>query len=185
MSPSTSTKASPKVLQTQALEDCKGALTRDQYKVGNFVSTDQFICKTPRRLLTGYGQESKDYHFQGSTIYNDAASGIIWVKNQTSLGANETVMGKAHFKQWLWDQCVSKVKHYHGENGIFSAEEYSHDCTLKGQTQSFSGVGAQHQIACAEWAIQTLCIWHKPFRFMQHFTGQTVGRMTSLSGPLQ
>jgi hypothetical protein len=28
------------------------------------------------------------------------------------------VMGKARFEQWLWDQCVSKVKHYHGDNGF-------------------------------------------------------------------
>jgi len=95
------------------------AITRDQYKVGDFVSTDQFICKRPVRLPTGYERESQDRHFQGSTIYNDAASGLIWVENQVSLGANETIMGKARFEQWLWDQCVSEVKYYHGDNGIF------------------------------------------------------------------
>ncbi len=56
-------------------------------------------------------------------------------------------MGKARFKQWLWDQCVSEVKHYQCDNGIFSAEEYRRDCEEKGQSQSFSGVGAQHQNA--------------------------------------
>jgi transposase InsO family protein len=65
-------------------------------------------------------------------------------------------MGKACFEQWLWDQCVSKVIHYHGDNGIFSAEEYHCDCEEKGQSQSFSGVGAQHQNARAERAIQTI-----------------------------
>jgi hypothetical protein len=90
-------------------------------------------------LPAGYGRESQDRHFQGGTIYNDAASGLIWVENQISLGANEIVMGKARFEQWLWDKCVSKVKHYHGDNGIFSAEEYRRDCEEKGQSQSFSG----------------------------------------------
>jgi hypothetical protein len=33
--------------------------------------------------------------FQGGTIYNDAASVLIWVKNQVSLCANKNVMGKA------------------------------------------------------------------------------------------
>ena len=107
----------------------QGAITRDQYEVGDFVSTDQFICKTPGRLPT------QDHRFQGGTIYNDAASGSIWVENQVSLGANEMVMGKARFEQWLWDQCVSEVKHYHGDNGIFSAEEYRRDCDEKGQSQ--------------------------------------------------
>jgi len=114
-------------------------------------------------LPTGYGRESQDRRFQGGTIYNDAASGLIWVENQVSLGANETVMGMAHFKQWLWDQCVSKVKHYHGDNGIFSAEEYRRDCYEKGLSQSFSGVGAQHQNARAERVIQTIMYMAQTF----------------------
>jgi len=65
-------------------------------------------------------------------------------------------MGKARFEQWLWDKCVSEVIQYHGDNGIFSAEEYRHDCEEKGQSQSFSGVGAQHRNASAERAIQTI-----------------------------
>ncbi len=49
-----------------------------------------------------------------------------------------------------------EVKHYHGNNGIFSTEEYCLECKEKGQSQSFSGVGAQHQNAGAERAIQTI-----------------------------
>jgi len=52
-------------------------------------------------MPTGYGWESQDRHFQGGTIYNDAAPGLIWVENQVSLGANKMVMGKARFEQWL------------------------------------------------------------------------------------
>ncbi len=74
-------------------------------------------------------------------------------------------MGKARSEQWLWDQCVSKVKHYHGDNGIFSAEEYPRDCDEKGQSQSFSGVGAQHQNARAERAIQTIMYMARTFMF--------------------
>ena len=75
---------------------------------------------------------------------------------QHHAGAIETVMGKARFEQWLWDQCVSEVKYYHGDNGISSAEEYHRDCDEKGQSQSFSGVGAQHQNARVERAIQII-----------------------------
>ncbi len=73
------------------------------------------------------------------------------------------VMGKTCFEQWLWDQCVSEVKHYHGDNGIFSAKEYYRDCDKKGQSQSFSGVGAQHQNAHAERAIQTIMYMARTF----------------------
>jgi hypothetical protein len=79
-----------------------------------------------------------------------------YIMTQHQAGAIEMVMGKVHFEQWLWDQCVFEVKHYHGDNGIFSAEEYRRDCDEKGQSQSFSGVGAQHQNARAERAIQII-----------------------------
>ena len=111
----------------------------------------------------GFGRESNDRRFQGGTIYNDAASGLIWVENQVSLGANETVMGKARFEQWLWNMAYAEVKHYHGDNGIFSAEEYRQECMDKGQSQSFSGVGAQHQNARAERAIQTIMYMARSF----------------------
>ncbi len=128
-------------------------------------------------MPTGYGRESQDRRFQGGTIYNDAASGLIWVENQVSLGANETVMGKARFEQWLWDQCVSEVKHSHGDNGIFSAKEYRHDYDEKGQSQSFSGDGAQHQNACcAERAIQTIMYMARTFMVHAslHWTEQSI-----------
>jgi hypothetical protein len=156
-------KRTPNVSRMRQLDDREGAITRDQYNVGDFVSTDQFICKTPGRLPTGYGRESPDRRYQGGTIFNDAASGLIWVENQVSLGANETVMGKSRFKQWLFDQCVCEVKHYHGDNGIFSAKEFRQDCDEKRQSQSFSGVGAQHQNARAERAIQTIMYMARTF----------------------
>ena len=62
--------------------------------------------------------------FNGGTIYSDAASGLIWVENQVSLGANETVMGKERFEQWRYEHAYVKVKHFHGDNGIFASEEY-------------------------------------------------------------
>jgi hypothetical protein len=98
-------KCTPNVSRTHLLDNREEAITRDQYNVGDFVSTDQVICKTPGCLPTGFGRESQDRCFQGGTMYNDAASGLIWVENQVSLSANETVMGKARFEQWLYDQC--------------------------------------------------------------------------------
>jgi hypothetical protein len=120
------------------------------------VSTDQFICRTPGQLPSGYGHEGHTGRFHGGTIYNDATSGLIWVENQVSLGASETIMGKERFEQWLYDTACIEVKHFHGNNGIFSWEEYRLECSKKKQSQSFSGVGAQHQNSTAEWAIQTI-----------------------------
>jgi hypothetical protein len=104
----------------------------------------------------GYGRELKEQLFQGGTINIDAALGLIWVENQVFLGANETVIGKVCFLQWLWDMAYDKVKHYHSNSGIFSAEESCHKCMDKGQSHSFSGAAAQHQNAQAKHAIQTI-----------------------------
>jgi hypothetical protein len=72
-------------------------------------------------------------------------------------------MGKSCFEQWLWDMAYMKVKHYHGDNGIFSAEEYRLECKEKGQSQSFSGVGVQHQNARAKHAIQMIMFMARSF----------------------
>jgi len=83
-------------------------------------------------------------------------------------------MGKSCFEQWLWDMAYTEVKHYHGNNGIFSAEEYRLECKEKGQSQSFSGVGAQHQNARAERAIQTIMFMAHSFMVHSslHWTDQ-------------
>ena len=54
-------------------------------------------------------------------------------------------MGKKRFEQWLYDIACVEGKHFHGDNGIFSSEEYRLECSEKKQSQSFSGVRAQHQ----------------------------------------
>jgi hypothetical protein len=45
-------------------------------------------------------------------------------------------------------------------------EEYCQECINKGQLQSFSGIGVQHQNAQAEYAIQT--IMYMAHSFMVH-----------------
>ena len=147
---------SPNVKKVQSNLDSEGAISLNKLEVGDFVSTDQFVCRTPGHLPTSYGREGTNSGFNGGTIYNDAASGLIWVENQVSLGASETIMGKERFEQWLYDIACVKVKHFHGDNGIFSSEQYLQECAKKMQSPSFSGVGAQHQNSKAEWAIQTI-----------------------------
>lgn len=149
-------RRNPKVARIKALPEREGALSRDRYEVGDFVSADQFVCNTPGRLLTGYGREGSDNRYHGGTIFNDAASGIIWVECQVSLGAGETIMAKVRFEEWLWNQAAAEIKHLHSDNGIFTADMFVKDCRDKHQTQSFSGVHAQHQNSRAERSIGTI-----------------------------
>jgi hypothetical protein len=48
----------------------------------------------------------------------------------------------------------ARVKHYHSDNKVFASAEFHEQCKEDQQSQSFSGVGAQHQKAEAERSIQ-------------------------------
>ena len=124
---------------------------------------DQYVVKTPGRLLQGYGREADHNKFHGGTIFRDAASKIIHVENQVSLNAGETVNSKLRFEEWLYEQAAITVKHYHSDNGVFTAESFRDACAEQDQTQSFSGVGAKHQNAEAERAIQTIMYMAREF----------------------
>ena len=41
----------------------EGDLSRDKIEVGDFVSTDQFVCKTPGHLPADYGGKESDHSF--------------------------------------------------------------------------------------------------------------------------
>ena len=94
-------KRSSGLNKRQPVLDNEGLISRDKYEVVDFFSTDKFVVRTPGRLPNGYGRERHENCFHGGTIYNDAACGLIWVENQVSLGANETVLGKSLFEEWL------------------------------------------------------------------------------------
>ena len=136
-----------------------GILSRDKYEPGDMISTDQYVVKTPGRLEKGYGKEQHTNCYHGGTIYQDAASNLVRVQNQVSLGAGETVMGKAAFEDWIWNLAGVLAKQYHSDNGIFNSELFRRDCIEKQQKQTFSGVGAKHQNSRAERTIQTISYW--------------------------
>ena len=70
-----------------------------------FSSNSQFICRTTGKLPTDYGCKSLDHRFLSQYyIYNDAISGLIWVKNKVPLGTNEKVMGKLCSERWIYEQ---------------------------------------------------------------------------------
>ena len=149
-------KRNPKVVKQEAVKEKKDVLSWNKYMPGDFVSMDQFSVSTPGRRLEGYGRESKDNRYHGGTIFQDAATGIIWVESQISMGAGETIMSKQRFEEWLYEQAMVEIKQLHSDNGVFVADEFKQDCKEKKQKQSFSGVGAQHQNSKAERAIQTI-----------------------------
>ena len=61
-------------------------------------SVDQFIVKTSSRLPSVYGREGTHIRFHGGDIFRDAATGIIWIKNQFSLITGDTEMATMFLK---------------------------------------------------------------------------------------
>ncbi len=81
-----------------AVEEKAGILSANQYQVGDLVSMDQFVSGTPGQLFSGYGREAQYNRFHGGTIFNDAASGAVWVEHQVSLGAGEPSVQRSNLK---------------------------------------------------------------------------------------
>ena len=117
-------KRSPEVTKSRVVEDSVGVLSSERHQVGDLVSVDQYIVKTPGRLPTGFGREHESNMFHGGTIFREAASKYIHIKNQVSLGAGETVLAKQEFEAWLWDEARATVKHYHSDNGVFTSDMF-------------------------------------------------------------
>ena len=78
-------RRSPQVKKSTAIPKKDAVLSRDRYEAGDFVSADQFVVNTPGRLFSGFGREDDRNKFHGGTIFQDTATGIIWVKCQVSL----------------------------------------------------------------------------------------------------
>ena len=124
-------RRNPKVVRQEAIKEKEAILAWDKYEAGDFVSMDQFVCKTPGRLLQGFGREGEANRYHGGTIFNDAATGVIWVENQVTLGAGDTLIAKETFDQWLREKAWVEIKHIHSDNGVFTADGFCTDCNNK------------------------------------------------------
>jgi hypothetical protein len=86
------------VVISKAIKSNVGAISRDKYVPDYFVSSDQYIVKEPGRLPTVFGREAEHNMFHGGTVFWDACSKYIFVKNQVSLGDGETISSKNEFE---------------------------------------------------------------------------------------
>ena len=91
------------MVRSKAIKSNVGAISRDKYVPGDFVSTDQYVVNEPGCLPTGVDREAEHSMFYGGTMFRDACSRYIFIKNMVSLGAGETISAKNEFETWLWD----------------------------------------------------------------------------------
>ena len=82
----------------KVITEKEGIVTANEYMPGDFVSMYQFVAKRYGHLPTGFRREAKSNRYRCGTIFDDASMGIIWVKDQVSLGTFEALSSKRWFE---------------------------------------------------------------------------------------
>jgi hypothetical protein len=134
------------------------------------------MSATHGRLPHTKGKESKSKKYTGGTIFVDHSTSYIHHANQVSLRVGETLKAKNTFERFA-KECGHTVNMYHADNAPFRAEEFVRDCTNKGQTVDYSGVGAHHQNGVAERAIRTVTTWARTMMLHQVLHWPTEARL--------
>ena len=122
---------------------------------GEGTAVDQFEVVKKGRLFSTRGRERSSDQYVGGTLFVDIASGRVRCYYQQSLGADETVQSKLKYEREARQYGVF-IKHYHSDNGIFTAAAFQNELQKQDQTLRLAGVGAHHQNGCAERAIRTV-----------------------------
>jgi hypothetical protein len=146
------------VRTTVPVPETLDGLTRDRLEPGQTVSIDQYMSATHGRLAHTKGKEAESKKYTGGTLFIDHATQHIHCRHQVSLRVGETLKAKNDFERFAKESCRT-IKNYHADNAPFHAAEFVQDCTNKGQTIDYSGVGAHHQNGVAERSIRTVTTW--------------------------
>ena len=117
---------------------------RSSLSPGEVVSVDQLESSTPGFIGQITGMLTKQ-RIVGSTIFVDQASDFSYVYHHMSLSSEETVKAKQSFEKFAKSHGVN-IKHYHADNGRFKDKAFMKEIEEQGQSISFIGVGAHHQM---------------------------------------
>ena len=130
-------------------------LKQGDVQPGDCISCDHFLSPIKGRTVASSGHSSSAHGVTCGTMYVDHATGWIFVQNQRSVNAEETIRGKLLLEREAADVGV-RIKKYHADNGVFSSDEFRKHCESLDQQLDFSGVGAKFQNGIAERGIQTV-----------------------------
>jgi len=137
------------------IDSQKQTLAHKILKPGQKIFVDQYESSAKGRLPTSKGQESPLDMYCGGTLFYDAASQLIQIVHQVSLGGTDMINAKQQFEREAM-QCGVTVEAYHTDNGIFTRQQFRDLLLDANQGHQVSGVGAHHQNGLAERAIKTI-----------------------------
>ena len=132
-----------------------GVLKKNNLRPGGMISSDQFVSSLPGRLPNTYGKEKEKDKYTGGTVFIDEASSMIFVENQVSLGAAETLRAKHKFEREALRHGIP-ILGYRADNGVYQTAAFRADLDRLSQSIQFLGVGAHHHNGVAERTIRTI-----------------------------
>jgi hypothetical protein len=153
---SKATRRAPTVKPTIKPPDKQMVLKQGDLKPGVCMSCDHFISPVKGRVIASSGYSSSSDGYTCGTLYVDHASGYIFLHNQKTTSAGETIRGKLLLEREAAESGVA-ISRYHSDNGTFSSDEFQKHCQALKQKISLSGVGAKFQNGVAERSIGTTC----------------------------
>ena len=125
-------------------------------KPGEYVSVDQIEISTPGFVAQLKGKLTRK-RYKVTTVYVDHFSDLTFTYNQESTTSEETLQSKHAFEVYSREKGVTKIHHYHSDNGRFIDNAFINDCLKQGQTQSCCGVNAHHQNGRVEKRNRDIC----------------------------
>ena len=170
-------RRTPGSVTVKAKPEREMAIRRNDLKPGDCISLDQYESSTRGRLLHTFGKESPKSRHVGGTIAVDHASGYVFIRNQTTLRAGDTVRSLREFERQALQHGV-KFKKFHADNFPFDSQEFKdHLAERPGQSidLEFSGVGAHFQNGVVERHLASIfylarsCMLHQLLHWPEAF----------------
>ena len=93
---------------------------------GECISVDLMTSPTPGLVAQMSGRPTY-LRYKHAAIYVDQATGHGFVWLQKTISSEETLKGKVAFERYC-DSYGVLIRHYHADNGIFSANAWRNSC---------------------------------------------------------
>jgi hypothetical protein len=101
----------------------EAAIRRENLSPGECISLDQYESTVRGRLPHTYGRESQIQRYVGGTIGVDHATGYVFLRNQSTLKAGDTVRSVHEFEREALGHSVS-FKSFHADNFPFNSKDF-------------------------------------------------------------
>jgi hypothetical protein len=152
---SKATRRAPSISSSTKPPPRSMVLKEGDLQPGDCVSCDHYMSPVPSRVIAESGYSSTCHGYTCGTIYVDHASGFMFVRNQKSISAEDTIWGKLLFEQEAAEASV-KIQRYHSDNGVFSSKQFKSHCREMSQKLTFSGIemcimNINHESQVSEW----------------------------------